>query len=72
MRLTPINSAEAVFEAFHDPQLSELAQWTVTSDGVTGFKVWQNWVWVQWEWGQPAADGRVVRFARTLDLDCSR
>lgn len=72
MRLTPINSAEAVFEAFHDPQLSELAQWTVTSDGVTGFEVWQNWVWVQWEWGQPAADGRVVRFARALDLDCSR
>jgi len=71
MRLTPINSAEAVFEAFHDPQLSELKQWTVTAEGVTGFKVWQNWVWVQWEWQQPAADGQVVRFHRTLDLDCS-
>ncbi|MEY3775836.1 MAG: hypothetical protein RLZZ129_2616 [Verrucomicrobiota bacterium] len=71
MRLTPINSAEAVFEAFHDPQLSELKQWTVTAEGVTGFKVWQNWVWVQWEWQRPAADGLVVRFHRTLDLDCS-
>ena len=47
MRLTPINSAEAVFEAFHDPQLSELKHWSVTAEGVTGFKVWQNWVWVQ-------------------------
>lgn len=72
MRLTPINSAEAVFEAFHDPQLSELEKWNVTSEGVTGFKVWQNWVWVQWEWGQPAPDGRVVRFERSLDVDCSR
>ena len=71
MRLTPINSAEAVFEAFHDPQLSELKHWSVTAEGVTGFKVWQNWVWVQWEWQRPAADGLVARFHRTLDLDCS-
>ncbi|MFZ9681999.1 MAG: hypothetical protein ACO3DQ_02155 [Cephaloticoccus sp.] len=72
MRLTPINSAEAVFEAFHDPQISELAKWSVTGDGVTGFKVWQNWVWVQWEWAQPAANGLVARFARDVDIDCSR
>lgn len=71
MCLTPINSAEAVFEAFHDPQISELSQWTVTGDGVTGFKVWQNWIWVQWEWQQPAVDGLVIRFHRELDLDCS-
>jgi hypothetical protein len=38
MRLTPINSAEAVFEAFHDPQLSQLTQWSVTAPGVSGFK----------------------------------
>jgi len=71
MRLTPINSAEAVIEAFHDPQISELKQWTVTGDGVTGFKFWQNWIWVQWAWEKPAPDGRVVRFHRTYDLDCS-
>jgi hypothetical protein len=71
MKLTPINSAEAVFEAFHDPQISELNQWTVTADGVTGFKIWQIWVWVQWTWQQPAPDGLVVRFTRALDLDCS-
>lgn len=71
MRLTPINSAEAVFEAFHDPQLSEFKQWTVSSDGVRGFKIWQNWVWVQWEWQQPADNGLVARFTRKLDLDCS-
>ncbi len=72
MKLTPINSAEAVFEAFHDPQLSELSQWTVNSDGVTGFKVWQNWLWVQCAWEKPAADDRIVRFSRAYDLDCSR
>ena len=71
MKLTPINSAEAVFEAFHDPQLSELSQWSVSGDGVTGFKVWQNWLWVQWAWERPAADGRVVRFCRAYDLDCA-
>lgn len=72
MRLTPINSAEAVFEAFHDSQLSELSQWTVSAPGTTGFKVWQNWCWVQWEWSKPAEDGLVVRFERVLELDCSR
>lgn len=71
MRLTPINSAEAVFEAFHDEQLSELKNWTVTSDGVTGFKVWQVWLWVQCSWQKPAPDGRVVRFHRQLDLACA-
>ncbi|MBP6507353.1 MAG: heparinase II/III family protein [Opitutaceae bacterium] len=71
MRPTPINSAEAVIEAFHDPQLSELNQWTVTSEGVSGFKIWQNWIWVQWAWQTPAADGRVVRFRRDVEIDCS-
>ncbi|MFI5356349.1 MAG: hypothetical protein ACHQ4G_03340 [Opitutales bacterium] len=71
MRLTPINSAEAVFEAFHDQMLSEFDRWQVTADGVTGFKIWQNWIWVQWTWQQPAPDGRVVRFHRALDLACS-
>ncbi len=71
MRPTPINSAEAVFEAFHDPQLSELSQWRVTGDGVAGFKVWQNWIWVELAWEQPAANGVVARFTRPLDLDCT-
>jgi len=71
MRLTPINSAEAVFEAFHDPLLSELDKWSVTSDGVTGFKVWQNWIWVQWEWQTPATSGLVIRFQRDIDLNCA-
>lgn len=71
MRLTPINTAEAVFEAFHDPQLSELKHWTVTADGAAGFRHWQNWLWVQWAWQQPAADGRVVRFHRRFDVDCA-
>src|SRR5690606_10974642 len=71
MRLTPINSAEAVFEAFYDPQLSQLAKWNVTAEGVTGFKVWQNWAWVQWSWQEAAPDNRIVRFSRQLDLDCS-
>jgi hypothetical protein len=71
MRPTPINSAETLFEAFHDPQLSQLAQWTVTAEGTAGFKIWQNWAWVQWAWQLPAADGLVVRLTRKLELDCS-
>ena len=71
MKTIPINSAEAVIEPFHDPQLSELSQWTVTGDGVTGFKFWQNWLWVQCAWERPAADGRVVRFFRAREFDCS-
>jgi hypothetical protein len=71
MRLTPINSAEAIFEAFFDPQLSELARWEADAAGIPGFRIWQNWIWIQWTWERPAPDGRVLRLSRRHDLDCS-
>lgn len=72
MRVTPINSAEAVFEAFHDPQLSELSRWHADSTGTSGFRIWQNWLWVQWEWSHPGQGGRVMALTRTFDLPCER
>src|SRR5437868_803025 len=72
MKLIAVNSAEAVFEAFHDPQLSEMNEWIIDGSGVAGFRAWQNWVWVQWAWEKPAADGRVVRFHRSFELECAR
>ncbi|QYM80236.1 heparinase II/III-family protein [Horticoccus luteus] len=73
MRVTPINSAEAVFEAFFDEQLSELSRWTADVPGVSGFKLTQSWAFVIVNWERPAADGLVLRLHRRFapELDCT-
>jgi hypothetical protein len=71
MRLTPINSAEAIFEAFFDETLSGLPQWTVHAGGATGLQVVQRWAWVHYEWQRAPADPAVpaLRMSRAYDLD---
>ena len=72
MRLTPINSAEAVFAPFFDERLAELAQWTADAPGALGLKLTQSWAFVIINWERPAPDGLVLRLHRRFDaLDCS-
>lgn len=72
MRLTPINSAEAVFAPFFDERLGELAGWTADAPGALGHKLTQSWAFVIINWERPAADGLVLRLRRRFDaLDCS-
>ena len=73
MKLTPINSAEAIFEAFFDETLSGLPQWRVHEGGATGLLVTQRWAWVNYEWQRPPEQSGVpaLRMSRTYDLDCS-
>jgi hypothetical protein len=72
MRLTPINSAEAVFAPFFDERLGELPQWTADAPGALGLKLTQSWAFVIINWERPAADGLVLRLHRRFDgLDCS-
>ena len=46
MRLTPINTAEAVFEPFFDERISQISAWDATSPGVRGSKLTQSWAFV--------------------------
>jgi hypothetical protein len=71
MKLTPINSAEAIFEAFFDEQLSGLPKWTIHDGGAEGLLVAQRWAWVNYEWQRPPADPAqpALRMSRVLDLD---
>ncbi len=72
MRLTPINSAEAVFAPFFDECLAELPRWTADAPGALGLKLTQSWAFVIINWERPAADGLVLRLHRRFDaLDCS-
>ncbi len=72
MRVTPINSAEAVFEPFFDEHLSELAAWTVDAPGAAGLRLTRGWAFTVYQWERPAPDGLVLRLHRTYaDLDCS-
>ncbi|MCW5547576.1 MAG: heparinase II/III family protein [Opitutaceae bacterium] len=72
MRLTPINSAEALFEPFFDERISELPLWDAATPGAVGVKLTQSWAFVIINWEQPAADGLVLRLHRRYDdLDCS-
>ena len=46
MRITPINSAEAVFESFFDERLRELDQWISDAPGAVGLKLTPSWAFV--------------------------
>ena len=72
MHLTAINSAEAVFEPFFDPHLSEIASWTIDAPGATGISQVRGWAFVIFQWTLPAPDGLVLRLRRSYGhLDCS-
>ncbi len=73
MQLTPINSAEAIFEAFFDETLSGLPKWTVHEGGAEGLQVTQRWAWVNYDWQRPPTDPAVpaLRMSRALDLACA-
>jgi hypothetical protein len=73
MQLTPINSAEAIFEAFFDETLSGLPKWKVHGGGAEGLQVVQRWAWVHYEWQRAPAEAAIpaLRMSRTLDLGCA-
>ncbi len=71
MRVTPINSAEAIIEPFWDPALSGFREWSVSPGEAHGLRVFQNWCWVQFEWARPPASGPALSMTRACDLDCS-
>ncbi len=66
MRITPINSAEAVFAPFFDERLNELPTWTVDAPGAQGQRLIQSWAFVIINWELPAADGLVLRMRKTF------
>ena len=70
MTITPINSAEAIFEPFWDPHLSGLSNWQVKDGHAQGLQVKQNWCWVQFEWARKPVDGPALSMNRHFDLDC--
>jgi len=72
MHLTAINSAEAVFEPFFDPYLSEFPEWTFTAPDSVGLAESRGWAFHTFQWQRPTADGLVVRMHREYaSLDCA-
>lgn len=73
MLTTPINAAEAIFEAFFDETLSGLPQWRIHAGGAEGLVVVQKWAWVQYDWQRPPADANspALRMSRELAVDCA-
>jgi hypothetical protein len=67
MRLTSINSAEAIFEPFFDEHLSELCAWHCDAPGATGVSQVRGWAFVTFQWTMPAPDGLVLRMQRTYE-----
>jgi len=73
MLTTPINAAEAIFEAFFDETLSQLPQWQIDPAGADGLCLQQKWAWVQYDWQRAPADPAMpaLRLSRCYDLDCA-
>ncbi|MCX6946164.1 MAG: hypothetical protein NT173_15595, partial [Opitutales bacterium] len=59
MQLTPINCAEAIFEAFFDETLSGLPRWRIDRGGAAGLTLEQKWPWVQYDWERAPSDPAV-------------
>lgn len=72
MKLTPINAAEAVFEAFFDETLSGLPRWQIADRGGDGLTVAQKWSTTQYDWQRPPVDPAqpALRMSRELAIDC--
>jgi hypothetical protein len=73
MKTTPINSAEAIFEAFFDETLSGLPKWSIHAPGAEGLAVVQKWAWVQYDWQRAPADpaSPALRMTRDYAVDCA-
>ncbi|MCX6945474.1 MAG: hypothetical protein NT173_12085 [Opitutales bacterium] len=73
MKTTPINSAEAIFEAFFDETLSGLPHWRIDRAGAEGLTIVQKWAWVQYDWQRAPADPAVpaLRLSRDYEVDCA-
>lgn len=67
----PINTAEAIFEPFWDPQLSDLAQWKIRDGSRHGLKIWQNWCWVGFEWVSHPASGPALFMSLSRKVPCA-
>ena len=73
MKTTPINAAEAIFEAFFDEHLSGFSHWKIHEPRAEGLVVLQKWAWVQYDWQCPGADRNspALRMSRDFAVDCS-
>ena len=73
MKLTPINTAEAIFEPFFDETLSGLPRWTIHSGGTDGLVVRQTWANVAFDWQRAPTDPAIpaLRMSRVLAVDCA-
>ena len=73
MQLTPINCAEAIFEAFFDETLSGLPRWRIDRGGAAGLTLGQKWSWVQYDWERAPSDPAVpaLRMTRDFEVDCA-
>jgi hypothetical protein len=56
MKLTPINSAEAIFEAFYDEKLSTWMQHWSCEGAAEGLGRKQGWAMAAYEWARTPAD----------------
>jgi hypothetical protein len=70
LKPTPINSAEAIFEPFWDPQLSGLPHWKIDPGEAHGLRVSQAWCWAGFEWARRPQEGPALRMSRRFGLDC--
>lgn len=59
MRIVPINTAEAVFEPFWDPELREMEQWSFKLSDEAGTRLIDWWCSYNFEW-QKAQEGEMV------------
>ena len=72
VRVTKINSAEAIFEPFFDPAISGFKEWKISDGKNHGLNVWQFWAYVSFEWTKNPVKGIALDMNRDYDVNCSK
>jgi len=69
MRAIPINAAEAIFEAFWDPEISGFREYSFRPNVNTRARISQFWCWVELTWETAKPGEHVATLTRELQLD---
>lgn len=72
MNTIPINSGEAVFEPFWDPEISEFDSWKVSVNDVGGLAIGQDWCFLAFKWESAVKDVPILEMSRCYsNLNCN-
>lgn len=71
MKPIAFNDAEAIIEAFWQPEISGFDAWEIDDGTAHRLQIFQNWAAVDFQWQSRPDSGPALRMRRAFAIDCS-